>query len=739
MGNYFFDQHTEEPEDRVDGKAKVTGTARYAAEYKPAGLTYGVLVTSTITKGRIVSIDSKKAENSPGVITVLTHLNRPEVPGWKQAPGEGAGESRVEGQEFRVFYDDKIYFDNQPVALVIADTLERASAAAALVKLRYHKETGYTNISTNKSRAFKPKRSTDYQRGILNAYQTAAVKIEREYQTPLQVHNPMEMHAATVVWENARKIIDYNKTQAVKIAQKEIMTAFKLKEENVEVHSPFVGGAFGSSSRIWPPEMAAILGAKKTGRPVTVMARRDQVFNMVGYRPASIQKFGIGADPDGRITGITHEVLGSTSTYEQFTERVTDPTRAFYASANVNTVYKLVPLDMSTPCWTRGPGETSGSFALESAMDELSDALKMDPVALRLKNFAERDPEKDLPWSSNYLKECYEKGAERFGWNKRNPSPGSMRSGEWLLGMGMGAGIYKADRSPATATAVLREDGSLLVQSSVADVGPGSATVMTQIAAEAFGTSMSRVQFQWGNSSLPPAPGQFGSHTTASVGSAVHDVVKGLQKKLKEIAVTNPASPLSGRKTDELGIGKEMIIAGDIQLSYTDILKQGNLPELKLTMESRGGNERQQFSGKSFVAHFVEVLVHPATGMVRVSRVVSAVDAGRIINHKTATNQVYGSIVWGIGISLMEEGVIDHRYGRYVNNNLADYHVPVNADIPSIEVIFTDKPDPILDPMGTKGLGEIGLVGFSAAVANAVYHATGKRIRSLPITPDKLI
>jgi xanthine dehydrogenase YagR molybdenum-binding subunit len=744
MEKYFFDtaKNAGEPVDRIEARQKVTGTAKYAAEYKPKGLTYGVLVTSTIAKGRIKSIESKKAEGAPGVLAVLTHLNRPEVPGWKEEKKEGAGEGRVEGQEYRVFYDDKIFFDHQPVALVIADTLERASHAADLVTVRYEKEMHQTDMRLNQSKAKKPKRGKDYLRGTANAYQTAQVKIEAVYHTPWQVHNPMEMHAATVVWDAADKITDYSKTQASKMAQKDIMTAFHLKEKDVYVQSPFVGGAFGSSSRIWPQEMAAILGSKKTGRPITVMARRDQVFNMVGYRPESIQKIGIGANTDGKLTGITHEAMGSTSSYEEFTERITDPTQSFYACENVNTTYKIVSLDMSTPCWTRGPGETSGSFALESALDELSYSLKMDPVELRLKNISvEKDPAKNLPWSSNYAKECFQLGAERFGWNKRDPIPRSMRSGEWLVGVGVAGGIYHANRQPATASVTLRKDGTLLVKTSVADTGPGSATIMTQIAAESFGTDISKVTFEWGNSGLPPAPGQFGSITTASTGSAVHDVVKALLERLKELAVNSMDSPFNRKRTDELFFENTMLTEkkSSVKFSYNDILELNNLNELTVTKESKSGNETEQFSGMSFCAHFVELLVHPTTGVVKMNRVVSAIDAGRIMNTKTATNQVYGSVAWGIGIALMEEGIVDHRYGRYVNNNLADYHEPVNSDIPPIDVIFIDKPDPILDPMGSKGLGEVGLVGCSAAIANAVYHATGKRIRSLPITADKIL
>ena len=359
---------------------------------------------------------------------------------------------------------------------------------------------------------------------------------------------------------------------------------------------------------------------------------------------------------------------------------------------------------------------------------------------MRLKNFAEKDPANDKPWSSNYLKDCYQKGSERFGWKKRKPAPGSMRSGEWLLGMGMSAGIYKADRAPANASATLRQDGTLLVQTSVADVGPGSATIMTQNAADAFHMDVRRVEFQWGHSSFPLAPGQFGSHTTASTGSAVYDAAKALQQRLKELAVNTRESPFFGGRPDNLKVEGGKIIAMNEakNISSDTILKLNNLTELKVTKESKGGSETEQFSGKSFCAHFAEVMVHPATGMIKVSRVVSAIDAGRVINHKTAVSQVYGAVTWSIGFALMEEGILDQRYGRYVNNNLADYHVPVHADNPHIEVIFIDQPDPVISPIGAKGLGEIGMVGLSAAIANAVYHATGKRFRSLPIRPDML-
>ena len=725
--------------DRVDGRVKVTGAARYAAEYNLPNIAYGVLVTSTIAKGHIRHINTSTAEKAPGVLAIISHLNAPKVAGYEnQVNNEG---SRVYGQEFRLFYDNKIYHNHQPVALAVADTWERANYAASLVQVQYDKEPHQTNLEQNLRKGIKPQREDDYARGIPDAYKKAPVKIEQEYRTPFQVHNPMEMHATTAYWEAEDKIIIYNKTQAVKITQKDIMKAFNLAEQQVQVHSPFVGGAFGSSSRVWPPEMAAILGAKKVGRPVKVVAKRDQVFNMVGYRPRSVQKIGLGATPDGKLTGITHEASGYTSTYEQFTERLVHPTKSLYHCPDLNTVYQLVPLDLSTPCWARGPGETSGSFALESAMDELAYALQMDPLALRLKNFAEVDPENNKPWSSNYLRACYEEGATRFGWHKRQAVPRSMPDGDWLIGMGMAAGIYKAGRDKAAASAKLLADGSVLVQTSVADVGPGSATIMTQIAAEVLGLDIRQVKFEWGDSSFPLAPGQFGSHTTASVGSAIYDVCTALKQKLQELALKGQSPALQNLSASNLIFedGAIQFPGKSVSLTYPDILKNNHLPELQVTKESESGPEQKNFSSKSFCANFVEVRVHATTGEVRVSRVVSVVDAGKIINHKTAESQVYGSVVWGIGLALMEEALLDDRFGRHINNDLANYHVPVNADIPDIDVVFIDKKDLVIDPMGAKGIGEIPLVGFTAAVANAVYHATGKRIRELPITPDKLI
>jgi xanthine dehydrogenase YagR molybdenum-binding subunit len=466
------------------------------------------------------------------------------------------------------------------------------------------------------------------------------------------------------------------------------------------------------------------------------------MFTMVGYRPYSWQKIGLGATPNGVLTGLTHEAISETSTYEEFTDRTVDISKVMYACANVNTRYKIVALDKSTPTWMRGPGEATGAYALECAIDELSYALNLDPLELRIRNHADVDPVRNLPWSSKYLKECYQKGAEAIGWNKRNPKPKSMQEGEWQLGYGMGAGNFNANRGRATVKATLSADGSLVLQSAVSDSGPGTATTMTGIAAEAFGLSPDKITFELGDSSLPPGPTQGGSTTTSTLGSAVHDVCVALQQKMAELVTSKEGSVLQNTKPEDLVFSKGFVrlkTDASKRIAYANVLKENKLSVLEVTKESQAGDERNKYSIYSFAVHFVQVQVHRLTGVVRIKKVVTVADAGKIINEKTAASQLMGGVVSGIGMALMEEGMFDHRFGHFINNNLADYHVPVNGDVPHIKALFIDKPDPVINPIGSKGLGEIANVGFAAAVANAVYHATGKRIRDLPITPDKLL
>jgi xanthine dehydrogenase YagR molybdenum-binding subunit len=694
---------------RVDGRAKVTGSVKYAAEYNFQGLVYGALVSSTIAKGRILSIDTKIAEKAPGVLTIISHLNAPAIPGYQGGDNE---------HQVKTFKDDRIYFTGQPVALVIANTLERAKYAASLVKVTCQKEAHHTNINASLQNTYKPwGDGSDYLRGEANAYRNAPIKIEAEYRTPIHVHNAMEPFAVTAFWEGD-KVTVYTKAQAIKSMQRDIMNLFNLPEENVQVYSKVIGGAFGSGSPLWPYAKAALIGAKMTGKPLKVVIDREQMFTMVGYRSPAVQKIGMGASADGRLTGITHEATGETATYQQFAEGITETTKFLYECPNVNTQYRLTRLDLSTPTYTRGPGETTGVFALESAMDELAHALHMDPLELRRKNYAERDPDRNLPWSSKYLNECYDLGAAKFGWNKRQQVPGTVQQEGWLVGYGVGSGAYGAGRADCAARARLSADGILLIQSSTSDMGPGTATVMVKIASDVINIPVEKIRFELGSSALPAAPGEYGSITTSSVGSAVYDTCTALKEKFRQLTGNN----------------------GDASPNYIDLLKTNNLPYLEVTHQTSGrAPEAGKYSAHAYCTHFVEVHVHPVTGMVKIKRVVSAVDGGKILNPVTARSQIIGGVVWGISMSLMEEGVLDHRYGKYVNSNLGDYHVASHADVPQIDVIFTDKKDPVTNPMGSKGIGEVAIVGFAAAVANAVFNATGKRIRDLPITPDKLM
>ncbi|TSD64885.1 xanthine dehydrogenase family protein molybdopterin-binding subunit [Inquilinus sp. KBS0705] len=700
---------------RIDGRAKVTGAAKYSAEYKLPGMAYAVLVGSTITKGTITGIDTKAAEKAPGVLAVITHLNTPKVPGHQKAKNPGKPE--IKAGPLLVFNDNKILYNGHPVAMVVADTYERALYGASLVKAQYNKEEHNTRPPVDISKGSTPWGGKDFTRGTTDAWQSAPVKLEQEYVLPNEIHNPMELHAIIAKWDAPDKLTVWDKTQGVKATQEDIAKAFKLPVNNVQVNSQYVGGAFGSALQVWPHEIAAILGAQVVKRPVKLVLSRPDMFTSVGYRPYTWQKIGIGANADGSLVGITHEAAGQTSSFEDFAEGPINTSKGLYACPNVTTRYKIVSLDVNTPTWMRGPGEATGAFALESALDELSYALKMDPIALRLKNYAKKDPDNGKEYSSKYLDEAYEMGAKQIGWEDRKAEPGTLKQNGWLVGYGMGGGMFGAYRDTATVRAIMKADGTLTLQTAVSDIGPGTGTAMVLIAAEQTGLSPDKIKFEMGDSSLPNAPMQGGSAVTSTVGSAVYDACNVLKEKFQQLT----------------GNG------GTDKLDYVKILKDKNLPSVEVLTKSQGGPNNEKYSMQSWSVHFTKVLVHPATGVVKIDKVVCVADSGRIMSPKTARSQVVGGAIGGIGMALMEEGVIDHRYGRYINNNLADYHVPVNADIPQIDALFVNKPDPYINPMGAKGMGEIALIGMAAAVANAVYNATGKRVRDLPITPDKLI
>lgn len=731
-------QNIADPINRVDGKLKVTGGAKYFAEFDVPKLAYCVLATSDIARGTITSIDTKSAENAPGVLAIYTHLNMPPVPGWDTPPANN--NLPMGGQRYRILGSSQILFNGQPIAMAIADTLERAQYAASLVKAKYDKQIPHTDLEADKLKAAATPRAADYKRGEADAYKTAPIKIEATYTMPLEMHSPMELHGILAVWEGDDKVTVYAKTQGVKSTQRAIMNAFKLTEKNVQVYSEFVGGGFGMALKTWPQEIAVVAAAKKLGRPVKLVQSRGEMFTTVGYRPTTIQMIGLGATPEGKITGITHDVIAQTSSFEDFTENVAGMTKFMYASPNVNTRYRLLPLDISSPIWMRGPGEATGAFALESAMDEMAYKLKIDPLEFRILNYTETDPERNRPYSSKFVKEAYQLGAEKIGWFKRNPEPRSMKDGEWLVGYGMSSGTFGAFRGSASCRGVMGADGTLLLQSATADIGPGTGTAMTNIAHEVLGIPANKIKFELGDSSFPTAGSQGGSTTTSTVGSAVHDACTAIKSSLVEMI--SKSSPFQNSKIEDLVFEGGFILKKSdrsVKILVSDVLKQNNIPSIDVTKESRSSAEAAKYSLYSWSIHFAEVKVHPKTGVVRVTRVVTIADSGKIVSPKTAASQMIGGVTGGIGMALTEEAIMDHRYGRFVNNNFADYHVPVHADVPHIETIFIDKPDPIINPMGAKGMGEIALIGFAAAVANAVFHATGKRVRDLPITPDKII
>lgn len=741
-----LDKQIGAPLSRVDGHQKVTGAAKYSAEYELPGMSYGVLVGSTIAKGRITSLDTKAAERAPGVLAVITHLNAPPVPGFKPT-GKDPSQPQTTGGPLRVFHDDKVLFNDQPIALVVAGTFEQARAAARLVKAQYAQEAHQTNLAAGAKDAFMPTSAqknpksplADYQRGQADAYKTGALKIEQEYVIPTEMHHPMEMQAITAHWEAADRLTLYDKTQGTIGTRRDFAKEWNLPEENVKVIATFVGSAFGNALHSWPHESAAVLGAKVVGRPVKLMLTREQMFTQVGYRPYTWQKLGMSATPDGKITAITHESIGQTSTYEEFTESTLAQTRMMYASPNLTTRYRIAALDVGTPIWMRGPGEATGAFALESAMDEMAHLLKLDPLEFRLRNYTDQDPEKNRPWSTKFLKECYQAGAERIGWRKRKLAPGALRDGDWLVGYGMGVGTFGAHRGAAHVSAQLLADGTVLLQCATTDIGPGTGTAMTQIAADTLGLPPSTIRFELGNSGFPQAGSQGGSSTVNTVGPAVQEACIALKDKLRELAAASSPA-FAAAKQEDVALANGYLTLGSnaaARAPYADLLRAG---AALVNVEAKPtGNDGQAYSMYSFSVHFAEVRVHALTGEVRVSKLVSCADAGTIINQKTAANQMKGGAVGGIGMALMEHAVIDDRYGRYVTKDFADYHVPVQADAPAAEVFFVNQPDYHVNALGTKGIGEISTIGVAPAIANAVFNATGKRVRELPITPDKLV
>lgn len=730
-----------QPMTRLDGIAKVTGAATYAADNRPEGLLHAVFAPAGIARGRVLSLDTKTAMAHPGVVHVMTPANRPPL------ALDPDGKSHMFAWRTEALQDDTVRYAGQPVALVVAETLEAATEGARLLAPRY--ETAHARIGFDNGEPFEPVSTGlggaarlskgDAEAGLAAAAQATETRVE----TPLQYHNAMEPHAIVAVWQGDRLTLDMP-NQAIALSCAAYAGYFGIPPENVTLRTPYLGGGFGSKAIVVGPQLLTILAARELGRPVKLVLRREQMFGPVQHRGATRQTVRIGSDPAGRITAIDHHSVATTSSFDEFVEGAANASLNLYASPAIRVGHDAVRVDTGTPGPMRAPGEASGSAALEVAMDEAADAAGMDPLDFRLANYADTDPASGRPYSAKSLRECYAAGAERFGWAGRPLSPRQMRdSAGRLIGWGMGTALFPAPMFAASARAVLRADGTALVETSGADMGQGAWTALAQIASDGVGLPVDRIEFRSGRSGLPDGGVAGGSAHTASAGGALFAAGSDAIRQLADIAMADPDSPL-------FGAGNAGVEARDGRLhraddparseSFADILARAGRAEIEGT--GSGGRNPALAEERAMFSHgavFAEVAVDPDLCQVRVTRMVGAFAAGRIVNPKLATSQLTGGMIWGLSFALHEEGIHDLRTGRPVNGDLAGYHVPVNADTPSVEAILIDEDDPYVNALGIKGVGEIGIVGSVGAIANAVRHATGVRVRSFPIHPEALM
>jgi xanthine dehydrogenase YagR molybdenum-binding subunit len=723
---------------RIDGHAKVTGAAKYASEHNVEGLAYAAVVTSTIAKGRIARIDTSEALRVEGVLDVLTHENRPPMARSTSAYKDDVAPEQ--GTPLRPLYDDKILFNRQPIALVLAEEWEIARFAASLVRVEYKPEPFATDLFAERDKAVKVEKPEKPRGKADKAFAAAPVRHEAEYFIPIEHHNPMELYASTAVWEDGGKLTVYDKTQGVQNVQQYLCGIFNMEPDDVRVLSPYMGGGFGSGLRPQYQVVLAVLGAKALQRSVRLVLTRQQMYGL-SYRPASIERLALGAKRDGTLDAITHEAIAVTSSYEDFSRNDTGWSGLLYKSEHAKYGHRLARLDLPTPSDMRAPGAATGVHGLECAMDELAVALKLDPLELRLRSYSDRDQHGGIPYTSKKLRECYRQGAEAFGWHKRNPEPRSMRDGTELVGWGMASGVWEALQMPTAARILLTANGHAEVACSFSDIGTGTYTIAAQVAADELGLPLDNITVKLGDSSLPQAPVEGGSWGAASVAHAIAKTAVDVRTELLRAAKTMPNSPFAAAKPESVALfdGK-LVDAKDHgrAVSIADVMRHGRLDRIERE-STNSFKEDNSHARNTHSAIFAEVKIDEELGVIRVTRVVGAVAAGRILNTKTARSQILGGVVWGIGMALHEETLIDHAFGRIMNANIAEYHVPVNADIHDIEVIFVEEPDELINPMGIKGVGEIGIVGVAAAIANAIYHATGKRVRDLPITLDKVM
>ena len=746
------------PLDRVDGRLKVMGAATYPIDVNLSKLAHAALVQSTITSGRIRDIAVDAAERAPGVLAVITHLNTPAL---AHASATGRLGDPIGPQPLPPFQSDAVLHYGQHVAMVVAETREEANAAAALIDVTYERDTPV--LSYDDPRAFRVSHpwTPDYDRGDApRAIAASDVQVRQTYTTTANTNNPIGLFATVAAWDGDALTV-HDTTQHPHGVRDTLAVAFGVDPAGVRVLVPFVGGAFGAGLRAWPHVILAALAARVTRRPVKLVLTRAQMFTTVGHRPNTIQELALGATRDGQLTALEHVSTSSIGMADELINLITYGTLHAYACPNVSTRAIQIRQSIPIPGWMRAPGEAEGSFALESAIDELAYAVGIDPIELRVKNHADVHPETGLPWSSNALLECYRQGAERFGWSARNPEPGSMRNGEQLVGYGIARGALAAYQPPCKVIASIHRDGTAYVRSGATDIGPGSYTVMTMLAADCLGVPVERVMFGLGDSAMPRAPQQGGSGLTGALGNAVHTVCVDLVRAFVNLVRDDEMGPLKGCRLEGITVRN-----GGIQItddparfeSYADILSRHRLDELTIEGESAPPGDTSSATvivregrfipytapstgnrahAGGYAAHFVEVHVDRDLGTIRVARIVSAVDGGRILNPKTARSQIIGGIAMGIGMALLEETVSD-RTGRLVSTSLAEYVVPVNADVRDLDVLFVGEPDS-MTAIGTKGVGELAIAGMAAAIANTVYHATGTRFRSLPISIESVL
>ncbi len=694
---------------RVEGNLKVTGNANYAMDFPVNNPAYGFLFKSETAVGKILSINTGAAEKADGVIAVITHENALKVTPSRSLRG-GA-----------ILQDADIEYWGENIGVVVAETFEQARYAARLIKVEYQKTPAKVDFEKEKSNARKSKDREDEIHGdVETAFKNAPVKVDEIYVTPIEHHQPMAPHATVAVWDADDKLTIYNESQVVNGVQNAVAGTFGLKPENVRVITPHIGGGFGSKGGAWGHVIVAAMAAKMVKRPVRLALTRNMMVNSVGLRQKNIQNIKLAATKDGKLTALSHETTTHCAINEEFVEPCGDVSEHLYAAENLKITYRVAPMNIILPTYQRAPGKSTGSFALESAMDELAYKLKIDPVEFRIKNEPEKDPSSGKPFSSRSLVQALRKGAEVFGWNRRKIEPKQIRQGEYLIGYGVGCGVYPSRQRETSTRVKLTRNGDEVranIELAASDLGTGTYTILTQVAAETLGLAPDKITVLIGDSSLPPAAGSVGSVGAASFANSVYE---GCLQAKNELQVKSNRQYF-------------------VEPSVMELMEAANLKEYQTRVDTKPLEIAEKYSSNAFNANFAEVWVNEYTGMTRVKRFVSAAGAGRILNPKTAHSQMMGGAIWGIGQALTEESVIDPRWGNFVTRNYADYHIPSNLDIPDIQTIYIDEKDEYVNKLGIKGIGEIGIVGVAAAVVNAIFNATGKRIREIPVTPDKLL